>query len=73
MDRCLVCGNPKSVEHTRAVHEVIGSDKGTHMSIRIEYCADRAECGEARAMELMDLFSGSFVAAMHAKGADVDR
>lgn len=71
MDRCLVCGKPKSVEHTRAVREVIGNDKDTHMSIRIEYCADRAECGEARAMELIDVFTGPFVAAMHAKGGEV--
>jgi hypothetical protein len=61
MPRCIVCRNEQGA-HTRSVERSYGGDGG-EMTIRLGYCADRAECGEATAVNLIELLAAPFIAA----------
>lgn len=61
MVRCIVCRNDESA-HTRSVERTYGG-VGGEMTIRLGYCGDRAECGEAAAVNLMELLAAPFIAA----------
>jgi hypothetical protein len=59
--RCIVCGNEEGL-HIRSVEREFGGE-GALMQIRVGYCADRAECGEAAAVNLIEVLAAPFIAA----------
>jgi hypothetical protein len=61
MARCIVCRNEEG-PHTRSVSRSYGGDGGM-VAIRVGYCGDRAECGEAAAVSLIELLAAPFIAA----------
>lgn len=61
VSRCIVCRNDEG-EHTRSVARTFGGEGG-EMTVRVGYCADRAECGEQEAVSLIELLAAPFIAA----------
>jgi hypothetical protein len=56
--RCIVClAQPTS--HRRSLDRTFVG-QGAEMRFRLDYCADRAECGEQAAVGLLEKVAGVF-------------
>jgi hypothetical protein len=61
VSRCIVCCLDVTANQ-RSVSRTFGGEDG-EMTIRVGYCADRAECGEDAAVNLIEILAAPFIAA----------
>lgn len=61
MARCIVCRNEQGAV-VRRIARTFG-DEDSALTVALNYCADRADCGEAAAASLIELLAAPFIAA----------
>lgn len=62
IDRCLVCGSERHDRMRRVYMVELGGAAGS-ITVRLEYCADDAKCGEEKAMHMAGILGATFIAA----------